>query len=192
MKKWINRQTIAAFLIGIILSGGISAGAATLYQFSLSPDTLYVDGTKIDESVYKYKDVNYLPIRTVAEAFGAEIDYGYGRIDIDTELDIGLLEAPVVKFAVKLGDTDRLEIGQSIVNIGCPGGVKNLVYDGKITGLSDGILSSNKAYPGSSGSGLFDMEGNLIGIVDRIYAESEDIIRSVPVNEVKKILDSLK
>ena len=84
-----------------------------------------------------------------------DMDKGYyveKHIDIDTDLDIGLLKAPVINFAVKLGDSDKVEIGQPVVSISSPGGVKNLVYDGKITGL--GLYSSNKAYPGSSGGGL--------------------------------------
>ena len=268
MKKWINRQTIAAFLIGAILFSGIGVGAATLYQFSLSPDRLYVDGTKIDESVYKYKDVNYLPIRTVAEAFGAEIDYGYGRIDIDrkrepsvadvaekvkgscvliiafdknsnptaqgsgvvyngyiitakhvldegvryavayddmedgygydtderihfdTDLDIGLLKAPINGHTAKLGDSDKVEIGQQVIGVSSPDGIKNLVYDGKVTKL--GLYSSVKSYAGGSGGGLFDMDGKLIGILKGIHAKSNDVTKSIPINDVKEIFDSLK
>jgi S1-C subfamily serine protease len=81
--KWLNKQTITAFLIGAILFSGIGVGAATGVLFDVSNDTLYVNGARIDKPLYKLEGSNYLPLRAVAEALDATVDWEPGRIDIN-------------------------------------------------------------------------------------------------------------
>jgi S1-C subfamily serine protease len=63
----------------------------------------------------------------------------------------------------------ELQIGERAFTIGAPGGVERAVAEGQITGLRDRagvrtVQTSADIAPGSSGGGLFDGRGNLIGI----------------------------
>lgn len=81
MKKWINKQTILAFILGALLFSG-TVGATTYYQFTLSTDSLYVAGIKADKPMYKLNGTNYVPLRNAAEILGSDVQYKNGRADI--------------------------------------------------------------------------------------------------------------
>ena len=78
------KQNIIAFLLGIAFT--LTLGFTSVFQFTLSSDTLYVDGVRKDVAIYKYDGSNHLPVRATAEALGAEVEYADGRIDITSKL----------------------------------------------------------------------------------------------------------
>lgn len=78
------KQNIISFLLGIAFT--LTLGATSVFQFTLSSDTLYVDGVRVDKSLYKYDGSNHLPVRATAEALGAQVEYADGRIDITSKL----------------------------------------------------------------------------------------------------------
>ena len=88
----------------------------------------------------------------------------------DTERDLCLmtvagLEAPAVRIAPELA-----HVGQRIYTIGAPRGLELTLSDGLVSGLreeggSGGLIQiSAPISPGSSGGGLFDEDGRLLGI----------------------------
>jgi len=81
MKKWINKQTIIAFVLGAFLFSG-SVGAATLYQFMATNDSLFVDGKQAKKPMYKYDGTNYVPLRAAAEILGVDVKYANNRADL--------------------------------------------------------------------------------------------------------------
>lgn len=94
-----------------------------------------------------------------------------------------------------IGDSASLIVGQEIVAIGNPlGSLGGTVTDGiisaldrnvSIDGVSMTLLQHNAAInPGNSGGALFDMMGNLIGIVNAKKSESgiEGLGFAIPVN----------
>ncbi len=78
------KQNIISFLLGIAVA--FTLGATSVFEFTLSSDTLYVDGVRVDKTIYKYEGSNHLPVRATAEAMGAEVEYVPGRIDITSKL----------------------------------------------------------------------------------------------------------
>lgn len=78
------KSNIISFLLGVAVT--VLLGASSVFQFTLSPDVLYVDGVRIDAAMYKYEGSNYLPLRATAEALGADVAYNNGRIDITSKL----------------------------------------------------------------------------------------------------------
>lgn len=78
------KQNVISFLLGIAFT--VTIGATSVFQFTLSSDTLYVDGVRVDKAMYKYEGSNHLPVRATAEALGAEVEYANGRIDITSKL----------------------------------------------------------------------------------------------------------
>ncbi len=79
-----HKSSILSFLLGAAVT--FLLGASSVFQFTLSSDTLYVDGVKLDKSLYKYEGSNYLPLRATAEALGADVQYDNGRIDIISKM----------------------------------------------------------------------------------------------------------
>lgn len=71
--------------------------------------------------------------------------------------------------AVSIADTKNLRVGQRVYAIGAPSGLDLTLTDGLLSairkkGKSRVIQTSAAISPGSSGGGLFDEDGNLIGI----------------------------
>ena len=96
---------------------------------------------------------------------------------------------------VTIGDSSKLIVGQKIVAIGNPlGSLGGTVTDGivsaldrnvSIDGISMTLLQHNAAInPGNSGGALFDMAGNLVGIVNAKTSETgiEGLGFAIPVN----------
>lgn len=124
----------------------------------------------------------------------------------DAKLDVALLEInPDVKLtAVTFGDSDTLRVGQRTVAIGNPlGQLGGSVTEGILSALNrdvviDGqtmsLLQTDTAInPGNSGGGLFDQNGNLIGIVNAKSSgsEVEGLGFAIPINDVVNVIGDL-
>jgi Tfp pilus assembly protein PilF len=81
------------------------------------------------------------------------------------ELFVSGLRAP----AVTVLDSSKLVVGEKVYAIGAPEGLELTISEGLISGLRDFggarvIQTSAAISPGSSGGGLFDSQGRLVGI----------------------------
>jgi len=109
--------------------------------------------------------------------YGAKLEFPDPKRDL-CQLDVKELNAP----AVTLGSSAALKIGQRVYAIGAPAGLELTLSDGLISSLRSAndkdapqIQTSAPISPGSSGGGLFDAEGNLIGITTWILAPSRNL-----------------
>lgn len=90
------------------------------------------------------------------------------RVDPDhdlAELSVDGLNAP----AIQIRNSSTLAIGETVYAIGAPEGLELTISEGLISGLRNlgqgrVIQTSAAISPGSSGGGLFDSEGRLVGI----------------------------
>lgn len=89
----------------------------------------------------------------------------------------------------KLGDSSKAVLGDSIVVIGNPMGLRNTLSTGIISSLKqqDYIQISAPISPGSSGGALFNMYGEVIGIASAGILEGENLGFCIPINEMKKV-----
>ncbi len=112
--------------------------------------------------------------------------------------------------AAELGDSDKVEVGQRVVAIGnALGEFSNSVTTGVISGKGRPIQASNgqggaeslsnlfqtdaAINPGNSGGPLVNIEGQVIGINTAVAGQgSQNIGFTIPINEVKSALDSVK
>jgi serine protease Do len=127
----------------------------------------------------------------------------------DTFLDIGILkiERNNLPF-LRLGDSDKVEVGQRVIAVGnALGEFQNSVTTGIISGklrsivASDGNGSSERLEnifqtdtsinPGNSGGPLLDYVGNVIGVNVAVSRNAENIAFAIPINDVKKVIDSV-
>jgi S1-C subfamily serine protease len=85
----------------------------------------------------------------------------------------------------------NLDIGESVYAIGNPRGLQRTISEGLVSGVrdqSDGRLIQTTApiSSGSSGGGLFDALGNLIGITALTLANSQNLNFAVPAEDFWK------
>lgn len=112
----------------------------------------------------------------------------------DEDHDICLLYAPTAKGkSVLLANNSDLDAAAKVYSIGFPAG-QLTGSTGFFLGKSDlhgelAVFTTNYCQPGSSGGGLFDEQGRLIGIVFGLRRSSQgDMCMAVPIEIVRNIL----
>lgn len=127
--------------------------------------------------------------------------------DSDSDIAVIKVNAENLPFAL-LGDSDKLVVGQEVMAVGNPlGELGGTVTNGIVSALSrdvniDGtemtLIQTNAAVnPGNSGGGLFNMYGELIGIVNAKSTSTssgtsvEGIGFAIPVNTAAKVSEEL-
>lgn len=110
---------------------------------------------------------------------------------------------------VRLGDSGNIKIGQTAIAIGnALGEFRNTVSVGVVSGLhrsiiADGASSGPESLeeliqtdaainPGNSGGPLLSINGDVIGINTAMASGAENIGFSIPVNKVKRAIESVK
>jgi len=111
---------------------------------------------------------------------------------------------------LELGDSDKIELGETVIAIGNPlGEFHDTISAGIISGLSryitafggftqekaklKGLIQTDAAInPGNSGGPLVDMEGKVIGINSAMVFGAQNIGFAIPINYVKKDLEEIK
>lgn len=112
----------------------------------------------------------------------------------DKEIDLCLIFVPAVSLnPVVINAADKLKIGEQIFTVGSPEGQENTLSQGIISGIKniDGHLLINidaNIDHGSSGGGLFDDQGNLIGITS---LKINNLAYAIPTNWILEIIPSL-
>jgi Do/DeqQ family serine protease len=122
--------------------------------------------------------------------------------DERTDLAVLKIDVPDEELpALKLGDSDGLEVGDLVLAIGNPFGVGQTVTSGIVSalartkvGVSDYqffIQTDAAINPGNSGGALVSMNGELIGINTAIFSRSGGSIGigfAIPTNMVKTVV----
>ncbi|MDP9091209.1 MAG: Do family serine endopeptidase [Pseudomonadota bacterium] len=123
----------------------------------------------------------------------------------DEGTDIAVLKAPETHLTeMPLGDSSHLEVGEWVVAIGNPFGLKHTVTAGIVSalgrtgihphGYEDFIQTDASINPGNSGGALVNLNGELIGINSAILSKGGGNIGigfAIPVNMVKSVMDQL-
>lgn len=132
--------------------------------------------------------------------------YAGRLIATDDSLDIAVVEITTndeLSIAT-IGNSDDLQIGEDLIAIGNPlGSLGGTVTKGILSATGRNIQIGNYAMtllqtdtainPGNSGGGLFNMQGELIGIVNAKTTdeEIEGICFAIPINNAKKAYNDL-
>ena len=127
--------------------------------------------------------------------------------DAETDIAVLLIDAPGL-VASPMGDSDRLEIGDFVLAIGSPFGLRHSVTFGIISAkgrrdihpsdagprFQDFLQTDAAINPGNSGGPLCNLRGEVIGINTAIASNSggnEGIGFSIPINMVKGVARQL-
>ena len=134
---------------------------------------------------------------------GGDTEYDAEVVGRDANTDLALLKIKTGKDLpfLKLGDSDKLEIGQWVVAIGSPFGLERTVTAGIVSakgrvigsGPYDNFIQTDASInPGNSGGPLINMQGEVVGINTAIIAAGRGIGFAIPVNLAEKIIVQLK
>ncbi|WP_302557988.1 S1C family serine protease [Holdemania filiformis] len=143
--------------------------------------------------------------RAITVALHDGTTYEAQLIATDSKMDIGVIkiEASGLTPAI-LGDSDSLSVGEPVVAVGNPlGQLGGTVTDGIVSALDREIILNNERRnllqtnaainPGNSGGGLFNADGELVGIVVAKSSgeEVEGLGFAIPRNDAKAIIEDL-
>ena len=135
---------------------------------------------------------------------GTELDAKMVGTDSATDLAVLTVDTELTLNTASLGNSDNLIVGQEVIAIGNPlGQLGGTVTNGIVSALErevtiDGenmtLLQTNAAVnPGNSGGGLFNMRGELIGVVNAKSSgdDVEGLGFAIPANTVYEIITEL-
>ena len=118
-------------------------------------------------------------------------------VDVDERKDLVLLKIKAFGLpAAPLGNSEQVATGDHVVLIGSPRGRDLTVSDGLISAVRDSgegyklFQTSAAASPGSSGGGMFNEYGELVGIVSLKLTTGENINFAVPVNYLRGLMST--
>ncbi len=121
----------------------------------------------------------------------------------DPKTDLALIKVDVDRKlpTVTLGDSDKLRMGDWVLAIGNPFGLKYTLTAGIVSAkgreigagpYDDFIQTDASINPGNSGGPLINMKGEVIGINTAIIAGGTGIGFAIPVNIAKELIPQLK
>ncbi|MCX7674396.1 MAG: trypsin-like peptidase domain-containing protein [Bdellovibrionaceae bacterium] len=123
-------------------------------------------------------------------------------IGSDERSDIALLKIKGDKFpTLKLGDSDKVQVGEWVAAFGNPFGNGHTMTKGIISAIGRDISEINKypllqtdapINPGNSGGPLVNLRGEVIGVNSAIDARAQGIGFAIPINGVKKLIPDLE
>ncbi len=122
------------------------------------------------------------------------------------DLAIIKIDADVALPFLPMGRSGDLMIGESVIAIGNPFGLRHTVTTGVVSALgrslnekggkqgripSDFIQTDASINPGNSGGPLLNIFGELIGINTAIFSKAQGIGFAIPINRARRIVDDL-
>ncbi len=130
-------------------------------------------------------------------------EYKAKIIGSDARTDVALLKIDATGLPfVKIGDVNRLKVGEWVIAIGSPFGLESTVTAGIVsakqreTGDYLQLLQTDVAInPGNSGGPLINMRGEVVGINSQILSPSgtsAGISLAIPIDEAIRVSDQLR
>ena len=121
----------------------------------------------------------------------------------DKRTDVAVIKIEATGLpSVKIGDINRLKVGEWVMAIGSPFGLENTVTAGIVSakGRDTGdylpfIQTDVAINPGNSGGPLINMRGEVVGINSQIYSRSGGFMGisfAIPIDEAIRVSDALR
>ncbi|AJP48368.1 protease Do [Rugosibacter aromaticivorans] len=123
----------------------------------------------------------------------------------DKRTDVALIKIEATKLPfTRLGDPEKLKVGEWVVAIGSPFGFENTVTAGIVSAKGRSLTQENfvpfiqtdvPINPGNSGGPLFNMKGEVVGINSQIYSRSGGFMGlsfAIPIDLAMEVQTQLK
>lgn len=167
--------------------------------FIISSDGLIVTNKHVVEDT----TATYMVLTNDGKKYDAQV------LSRDPVNDLALVKIKAQSLpTLSLGDSTNLQIGQKVIAIGNSlAEYRNTVTTGIVSGIGrtitasggsgseqlEGVIQTDAAInPGNSGGPLLDIGGSVIGINTAIDSQGQLVGFAIPVNDVKKDVDSFK
>lgn len=126
-------------------------------------------------------------------------------VGTDPRSDLAVLKVKAKNLpVVKIGNSDKLKVGEWVLAIGSPFGFDHSVTAGIVSAKGRSLPRENYVpfiqtdvaiNPGNSGGPLFDLDGRVIGINSQIYSRTGGFMGlsfAIPINMVMNVVEQLK
>ena len=126
-------------------------------------------------------------------------------VGLDKRTDVAVLKIEAEDLPVaKLGDSDKVKVGQWVLAIGSPFGFEYTATQGIVSAVARSlpddtyvpfIQTDVAVNPGNSGGPLFDTDGRVVGVNSQIYSRSGGYMGlsfAIPINVAMDIVDQLR
>jgi len=203
-KSVASAVTPSVVSISVTTRTGGGTGSGSIYSSSSSDSYIITNNHVVaDAATSGTIDVELLN----GEVYPATI---VGR---DVAYDIAVIKIKIGNLpAIKLGDSAKVSVGDSVIAIGSPLGLASTVTSGIISALNRPVVTGStglESYvnaiqtdaainPGNSGGALVDSTGKLIGVNSAIATLSSGSTSgsiglgfSIPINEAKRVIDEI-
>lgn len=134
-------------------------------------------------------------VRGYAKSVGYKTKHNIeGITRVDVERDLVVLEVSGAKAVpLSLGDSDAVEVGETVYAIGNPRGLEGTLSQGIVSGIrnvgSDKLLQITAPIsPGSSGGPVLNSSGEVIGISVATFRGGQNLNFAIPSNYLKALL----
>lgn len=187
-----TKVSVVEIFVRIPVSDGVMEGAGS--GVILSEDGYIVTNAHVIEGGRTIKVALHNGDLYDAELIGSDTKNDLAMIKIDAT---GLIPA-------LMGDSDTLRVGDRVLAIGNPlGELGGSVTEGIISALDrEVIVEGNNMRllqisaginPGNSGGGLFNMRGELVGVVNAksVGVDVEGLGFAIPINTAKTVINSM-
>ena len=136
--------------------------------------------------------------RGYAKLVGQKTKYdieGITAVDAEHDLVILKISVPEVE-AIPLGDSDTIQVGESIYAVGNPRGLEGTFSQGIISSIRkvgiDKILQLTAAIsPGSSGGPVLNDKGQVIGVSVATFRSGQNLNFAIPSNYLEKLMEQI-
>ena len=165
----------------VVVAGDNQGGGVVVNE----PNQVATNCHVVDESssdIRVYKGENRRAVRDAP--YSAEV------VSEDRERDVCILSVSGLwAIPAKIRSAEELEIGEAVYAVGTPKGLDFSISNGIVSQLREEagesaplIQTSAAISPGSSGGGLFDSQGRLVGLTTWKIREGENLNFAIPVD----------
>lgn len=204
MKRWFSPIAQLAWLTTLVSAGALALEPDQIFE-RVSPSIWTVVATdtpgkrimqgsavvigpgRLVTNCHVLEKAKTILVRQDNVSYGATLEFPDVERDL-CQLVVRNFKAP----AVTLGSAQSLRVGQRVYAIGSPRGLELSMSEGivaSLRGVKDGnIVQTTAAISrGSSGGGLFDIEGRLVGIMTFTAKDSQNLNFAHPVEWVAEL-----
>jgi serine protease Do len=167
--------------------------------FVVSADGLIVT----NNHVVADKEAQYTVLTNDGQKYSAKV------LSRDAKQDVAILKIEANNLMpVKMGNSNNLEIGETVIAIGnALGEFRNTVSAGIVSGLMRSITAGGAGFSekldeviqtdaainsGNSGGPLLNLYGEVIGINTAVATNAENIGFAIPINKIKQNIEDVK
>lgn len=169
------------------LSGSVALVVARGAGSGASGSGVVIDRETVITNCHVVRRGTEISVRVSRRNYPATLAVADDVLDL-CRLSVGGLDAP----AVTVGSVADLRTGQKVYAIGAPQGLELSLSDGLVSSLRDipggtVIQTTAPISPGSSGGGLFDASGRLVGIMTFQHRYGQNLNFAVPADWIAEM-----